>query len=77
MKWEEAKNKYPEELYATLKQLCEEFHTSVNKEKRFLRFFCNWCHKTKGSLCFPCVDVKRIYQEKYKSDLDQILSAYN
>ncbi len=77
MKWEVAKNKYPEELYETLKQLCEEFNTSVNKEKRLLTFFCNWCYKTKGSLCFPCVDMKRIYQEKYNTNLEQILSKYN
>jgi len=76
MKWEEAKIKYPEELYDNLKQLCEEFNESVNKDKRVLTFFCNWCYKTKGSLCFPCVDMKRLYQEKYGSDLEQVLSKY-
>ena len=76
MKWEEAKNKYPEELYDTLKELCEEFNESVNRERRLLTIFCNWCYKTKGSLCFPCVDIKRLYQEKYSTDLGQILSKY-
>jgi len=77
MKWEDAKNKYPEELYDKLKQLCEEFHESVNKDKRLLTLFCNWCYKTKGSLCFPCVDMKKLYQEKYDADLEQILSNYH
>ena len=76
MKWEEAKNKYPEELYDTLKELCEEFNESVNRERRLLTIFCNWCYKTKGSLCFPCVDIKRLYQEKYSTDLGQILLKY-
>ena len=76
MNWEEAKNKYPEELYDTLKELCEEFNESVNRERRLLTIFCNWCYKTKGSLCFPCVDIKRLYQEKYSTDLGQILLKY-
>ena len=76
MKWLDAKNKYPEELFNTLKQLCDEFNDSVNKDKRILTFFCNWCYKTKGALCFPCVDIKRLYQEKYKSELEQILLEY-
>lgn len=76
MKWEGARNKYPTELYDTLKQLCDEFNASVNKDKRILTFFCNWCYKTKGSLCFPCVDIKRLYLEEYGSDLEQILSRY-
>ena len=58
MKWEDAREKYPEELFNTLKELCEEFNESVNREKRLLTIFCNWCYKTKGSLCFPCVDIK-------------------
>ena len=77
MKWSEAKEKYPEELYITLKDLCEEFNESVNRERRLLTIFCNWCYKTKGSLCFPCVDIKRLYQEKFNSDLEQILSEFN
>ncbi|MCG3220226.1 MAG: hypothetical protein H7641_02500 [Candidatus Heimdallarchaeota archaeon] len=77
MKWEDAKEKYPEELFNTLKELCEEFNESVNREKRLLTIFCNWCYKTKGSLCFPCVDIKRLYLQKYDSDLEQILSKYD
>ena len=77
MKWEDAKSKYPTELYDTLKKLCDGFNESVNRDKRILTFFCNWCKRTKGSLCFPCVDIKRLYQEKYDSDLEQILSKYN
>ena len=76
MKWDDAKEKYPAELYSILKQLCDEFNTSVNENKRILTFFCNWCYKTKGSLCFPCVDIKRLYQEKFSSDLDEIISRY-
>jgi len=84
MKWDDARNKHPTELYDTLKQLCDEFNASVNKDKRILTFFCNWCYKTKGSICFPCVDIKRLYcvdikrlyLEKYGSDLEQILSRY-
>ena len=76
MKWQDAKQRYPDELYETLKQLCDEFNESVNTNKRVLTFFCNWCYKTKGSLCFPCVDMKRIYQEKYGQDLDKILTEY-
>ena len=76
MKWQDAKQKYPNELYETLKQLCDEFNESVNTNKRVLTFFCNWCYRTKGSFCFPCVDMKRIYQEKYGQDLEQILTEY-
>jgi hypothetical protein len=77
MKWEEAKSKYLEELYNTCKDLCEEFNESVNKDKRLLTLFCNWCYKIKGSLCFPCVDIKRLYQDRYDKDLEQILNKYN
>jgi hypothetical protein len=76
MKWEDAKDKYPTELYDTLKQLCDEFNLEVNQDRRFLTFFCNWCKKTKGSLCFPCVDIKRLYLEKYGTDLEPLLSEY-
>jgi hypothetical protein len=77
MKWGEAQNKYPEDLFNTLKELCDEFNASVNENRKFLTFFCNWCYKTKGSLCFPCVDIKRLYLQKYETDLESILSKYN
>ncbi len=77
MKWSEAKSKYLVELFITLKQLCDEFNASVNLNKRLLTIFCNWCYKTKGSLCFPCVDIKKLYLEKYETELEPILTKYD
>jgi len=76
MKWQDAQSMYPEELFSILKELCDEFNNSVNEKKRLLTIFCNFCYRTKGSLCFPCVDVKRLYLQKFETELEPILTKY-
>jgi len=63
MKWKEFEAKYSKELYEELRRMREEIH--ARKQSRF----CNYCYKREGWRCFPCSDMKALYQKRHGQPL--------
>jgi hypothetical protein len=72
VKWSEYEAKSTKAQYAGARQLCEEHHAEVNRNKSFSTSFCNHCYEREGWKRFPCSDIKKVYQERYGQPLDEI-----
>jgi len=57
LKWKEFESRYPKGLYTKLRGLCEEVHRGSG-------FFCNYCYKQEGWFCFPCTNMRKLYEER-------------
>jgi hypothetical protein len=63
MKWSEFEAQNPKELFKKLRQLCEDHHGEVMKKGGFSSRFCNHCYEREGWKCFPCSEIKKVYDE--------------
>nr|MDO8097809.1 hypothetical protein [Candidatus Njordarchaeota archaeon] len=69
MKWSEFESKYPKALYEKARKLCEEYHSDVMKKGGSASRFCNYCYQREGWKCFPCNNIKEIYEERFDEPL--------
>jgi hypothetical protein len=69
MKWSEFEAQYTNDLYTKAKRLCEEHHNHVMSKGGFTSRFCNHCYEREGWKCFPCKDIKEMYEKRYGEPL--------
>jgi hypothetical protein len=75
MKWSEYEAKSTKAQYTKALQVCGEHHTDVNRKKAFSARFCNHCYEREGWKCFPCSDIKKVYEERYGQPLEELAST--
>nr|MDO8079196.1 hypothetical protein [Candidatus Freyarchaeota archaeon] len=63
MKWKDFESEHPKDLSSELRRLCEEIHSKGNR-------FCNYCYKREGWYCFPCNNIKELYEERWGKSLE-------
>jgi len=74
LKWREFEEKYSKEIFQRAKTLCDEIYNENLGKKRIPAWGCRSCYKLDGKWCFPCVEIKSRYQEKFGINLDSMLS---